>query len=79
MMTPNETVARPRPAPSEKDLQRSRIATDLYGANTRRALIAEAAYFRAQRRGFTPGHELEDWLDAEAEIDTALTLGVLAL
>jgi len=25
--------------------------------------IAEAAYFRAERRGFAPGHELEDWLE----------------
>jgi hypothetical protein len=42
----------------------------------RRALIAEAAYFRAERRGFEPGHETEDWLAAELEVDTALTAGV---
>jgi hypothetical protein len=30
--------------------------------------IAVAAYYRAERRGFAPGHELEDWLAAEAEI-----------
>ncbi|HEX4051912.1 MAG TPA: DUF2934 domain-containing protein [Steroidobacteraceae bacterium] len=42
----------------------------------RRALIAEAAYFRAERRGFAPGHEAEDWLAAELEVDTALTVGV---
>jgi hypothetical protein len=42
----------------------------------RRALIAEAAYFRAERRGFAPGREAEDWLAAEAEVDTALTVGV---
>jgi hypothetical protein len=34
----------------------------------RHELIAEAAYYRAQRRGFTPGHELDDWLQAEAEL-----------
>jgi hypothetical protein len=32
------------------------------------ALIAERAYFIAQRRGFEPGHDVEDWLQAEAEI-----------
>jgi hypothetical protein len=32
------------------------------------AMIAEAAYYRAERRGFAPGHELEDWLQAEAQI-----------
>ena len=31
-------------------------------------LISVAAYFRAERRNFEPGHELDDWLDAEAEI-----------
>jgi hypothetical protein len=38
----------------------------------RRRLIAEAAYFRAERRGFQPGQELEDWLAAEIEVDTLL-------
>ncbi|MBL8381406.1 MAG: DUF2934 domain-containing protein [Burkholderiales bacterium] len=35
----------------------------------RKTMIAECAYFRAQRRGFAPGHELEDWLAAEREVD----------
>jgi hypothetical protein len=38
----------------------------------RQALIAGAAYFRAARRGFEPGHELDDWLAAEAEVDQQL-------
>lgn len=33
-----------------------------------RQLISEAAYYRAKRRGFAPGHELEDWIQAEAEV-----------
>ena len=33
-----------------------------------RKLISEAAYFRAKQRGFEPGHELEDWIQAEAEV-----------
>lgn len=33
-----------------------------------RKLIAETAYYKAQRRGFAPGHELEDWVQAEAEV-----------
>jgi hypothetical protein len=37
----------------------------------RASLIAEAAYFRAQRRGFEPGYETEDWLAAEAEVDAS--------
>ena len=30
--------------------------------------ISDAAYYRAERRGFAPGHEDEDWLEAEKEL-----------
>lgn len=30
-------------------------------------MIAVAAYFRAEQRGFAPGDELDDWFQAEAE------------
>ena len=33
-------------------------------------MIRTAAYYRAQRRGFAPGYEWEDWLAAEAEVST---------
>jgi len=33
-----------------------------------RLMIEEAAYYLAEKRGFTPGHELEDWLQAEEQI-----------
>jgi hypothetical protein len=33
-----------------------------------RKLVSEAAYYRAKQRGFTPGHEVEDWVQAEAEV-----------
>jgi hypothetical protein len=35
----------------------------------RHAMIAEAAFFMAQARGFTPCQELDDWLAAEREIE----------
>ena len=35
----------------------------------RRRWIAIAAYHRAEQRGFVPGYELQDWLEAEGEID----------
>ena len=31
-------------------------------------MIAEAAYYRAEKRGFAPGFELDDWRAAEAQI-----------
>jgi hypothetical protein len=39
-----------------------------------RARIAEAAYFCAERRGFEPRHEIDDWLQAERSIEHALGL-----
>ena len=44
-------------------------------AEARRTMIAEGAYLRAERRGFAPGHETEDWLAAEAEVDALLKVG----
>lgn len=35
------------------------------------ANIALVAYFIAEKRGFEPGHELDDWLAAEAELAQA--------
>jgi hypothetical protein len=45
------------------------------GPEQRAALIAEAAYYRAEQRGFAPGHDAEDWLAAEAEVDAKLLHG----
>jgi len=35
-------------------------------------MIAEAAFFRAEQRGFEPGGEIADWLAAEMEVDALL-------
>ena len=38
--------------------------------------VALAAYFIAEKRGFEPGHELDDWLAAEAQVAAAGQPGV---
>jgi hypothetical protein len=38
----------------------------------RESIIREEAYALAERRGFAPGHELNDWLAAEHKIDELL-------
>jgi len=38
-------------------------------AADRERRIRDSAYQRAQRRGFVPGFEVEDWLAAEEEVD----------
>jgi hypothetical protein len=40
-----------------------------YSAEQKRRMIAEAAYYRAQKRGFANSDPVQDWLVAEAEID----------
>jgi hypothetical protein len=50
----------------------SPVSNLLMEPQVRHELIAQAAYFRAQHRGFEPGHALEDWQTAEAEVDMGL-------
>jgi hypothetical protein len=35
-------------------------------------MIAETAYYLAERRGFVGGNPEQDWLEAEAQIDRIL-------
>jgi hypothetical protein len=48
---------------------KKRAQTAEVNGREKRELIGEAAYYRAERRGFVPGFELEDWLAAELEIE----------
>jgi hypothetical protein len=50
--------------------QRPTLPTD---SSAYRELVAIAAYYRAQRRGFAPGGEVEDWLEAEREVATRIS------
>ncbi|MFN4148791.1 MAG: DUF2934 domain-containing protein [Rhodocyclaceae bacterium] len=43
----------------------------------RRLYVEVAAYYIAERRGFQGGSEIEDWVQAEAEIDRMLREGIL--
>ena len=82
--TPSKIFRAPVVAPS---LESASISADEFASGTTNAMgltgdilrarcayderIAEAAYFLAHRRGFEPGHELEDWIAAEAQIANA--------
>jgi len=37
-------------------------------------MVSQAAYYKAEQRGFIPGYEEEDWLEAENEILSMLDL-----
>ncbi len=74
-----KSPAKPR-APRAKKAAPTKVtvsATIEISEDVRRGMIAEAAYLRAGRRGFTGGHdkEREDWVAAEAEVDALLKAG----
>jgi hypothetical protein len=68
--------AAPKATQAPKPPKAPAISADAMNAGARaeisaeelRQLISEAAYYRAKQRGFEPGHELEDWIQAEAEV-----------
>jgi Protein of unknown function (DUF2934) len=55
--------------------QEGGYGTDLavVGAEEREHMIQEAAYYRYVEHGFVHGHDLDDWLAAEAEFDRRRT------
>ncbi len=73
-VTAVKTRKKPAPKPQKDEVVpqgRSSDATPLT-RDEREVLIARIAYFRAEARGFAPGHELDDWYAAEAEIEAQL-------
>ena len=85
-MTPNAATNRnPLPDPAAAGDASAQGAPDAQAIEapawqddpaTREALIRLAAYSFYERRGFIDGHELEDWLQAEMEVDRRAAAGV---
>jgi Protein of unknown function (DUF2934) len=71
-LTSKQPPPRARKSPLEPGAPAQRVKVT---PDARYRLIAESAYLRAERRGFAPGHEVQDWLAAEAEIDALLKAG----
>ena len=40
-----------------------------FSLEQRETMIRVAAYYRYAQRGYTPGHELDDWFEAEAALE----------
>ena len=69
-MKPRATAsAKPAAAPAQHEAPkpRARPLEAPSSGEVRYRWIAQAAYLRAERRGFAPGQEIDDWLAAEAE------------
>jgi hypothetical protein len=74
-VAPTPPPARTRaksPTPRVRKIAAKVPARVTISEDVRRGMIAEGAYLRAERRGFAPGHEEEDWIAAEAEVDALL-------
>ncbi len=72
-------MATKRESPAKKTTRRKAAATPRLTAisgridpDVRRQLVAAEAYFRAEKRGFAAGNELEDWVAAEVTVDSRL-------
>ena len=71
-----DAKAAPKKAPAKATVARAR-KPKVVPAEQRRNYIEMAAYYIAERRGFAPGNPLEDWVQAEAEIERLLAEGRL--
>jgi len=60
---PSLSVAQPKPDSDARPVT----------PEQRRMMICEAAYYIAEHRGFEAGHDVDDWLAAERQIDAACT------
>lgn len=71
-------VAKPVPVAKKaepvvvKPVQSAKKAQTTVDVEVRRRMIAEAAYYIAEKRGFIHGHHDVDWAEAERQIDALL-------
>jgi hypothetical protein len=75
--TPPSTAA-PRTAASSAAAPRNSASAITAPSNEEMyRLIAETAYFKAKARGFEPGGEVQDWIEAEAEVRLRIERGTV--
>lgn len=49
--------------------ERANVGREAVSPMERWKMVAESAYYRAQKRGFIGGNPMDDWMEAEKEID----------
>jgi hypothetical protein len=74
---PKKAASPAKAAVKPKTVGRAAKAKPAASPEQRGNYIEVAAYYIAERRGFAPGDPLEDWAQAEAEIDRLLAEGKL--
>jgi len=78
MNTRTTNPAQKRTARSSSKLEKAASSANPYLSDLRPSALVqryhktqEADYYKAEKRGFAPGFDLEDWLKAGAEVDAA--------
>jgi hypothetical protein len=66
------TAKKKATAPKSPRGKKSKSMTITISEDQRLGMIAETAYFKAEKRGFSGGNPVDDWLAAESEIDALL-------
>lgn len=72
---PSEAPAKPaatKPASAAKPANAAKPEIAKPSPAERTKMIAEAAYYLAQKRGFGNGNELADWAAAEKQVDALI-------
>lgn len=59
--------AKGKKAASSSTRRSGSASSVMQAEDARAAAIAVRAYYMAEQRGFEPGHELQDWLNAEQQ------------
>lgn len=59
---------------TSNELNRNSLGANVnqFDVSKRDQMIATAAYFRAEKRGFSPNNDLADWFESEVEVDSHL-------
>jgi hypothetical protein len=72
-----EPERKPAPAPKERAARKPLVGNSQTALTPEELdqMVATQAYLRAEKRGFAPGHELDDWVAAEHEVRESLAGG----
>lgn len=68
---PKSTAAKKTTSHRSAATKRGRVSRPI-SDRERYEMIQTMAYYRAEQRHFVPGHEYEDWLEAEQMVDQML-------
>ena len=68
----SKSISKKKTAKNKPGTKASQPGKKKVSAEERLKMIAVAAYLKAEKRGFAAGYELDDWNEAEKEIDASL-------